>query len=67
MSVAVINLQIVYEQDIGDVPLDNPALRESLECLHGHVWQACLKQNEAITIKEVKVSMRDKQENKKVN
>lgn len=66
MSVAVINLQIVYEQDVGDVPLDNPALRESLECLHGHVWQACLKQNEAITIKEVKVSMRDKQENKNV-
>lgn len=67
MSMAVINLQIVYEQDVGDVPLDNPALRESLECLHGHVWQACLKQNKAITIKEVKVSMCNKQENKKVN
>lgn len=67
MSVAVINLQIVYEQDVGDVPLDNPTLRESLENLHGHAWRACLGQNEAIKIKEVKVSMRDKQESKKVN
>ena len=64
MSVAVINLQIVYEQDVGDVPLDNPTL---LENLHGHAWRACLGQNEAIKIKEVKVSMRDKQESKKVN
>lgn len=67
MSVAVINLRIVYEQDVGDVPLDNPAMREVLEKMHGQVWQASLGQNEAITIKEVKVSMRDKQENQKLN
>lgn len=67
MSVAVINLQIVYEQDVGDVPLDNPAMRETLERLHGQVWLASLGQNEAIKIKEVKVSMRDKQENEKIN
>lgn len=67
MSVAVINLQIVYEQDVGDVPLDNPTLRESLENLHAHTWQSVLGHNEAITIKEVKVSMRDKQQNKKLN
>lgn len=67
MSVAVINLQIVYEQDVGDVSLDNPEMRELLERLHGQVWQTSLGQNSKVKIKEVKVSMRDKQESKKVN
>lgn len=67
MSVAVINLQIVYEQDVGDVSLDNPEMRELLERLHGQVWQTSLGQNSEVKIKEVKVSMRDKQESKKVN
>jgi hypothetical protein len=56
MSVAIINLQIVYEQDVGDEPLDTPAMRETPEKLHGQVWLASLGQNEAIKIKEVKVS-----------
>lgn len=67
MSKVVFNLQISYEQDLGDVDVESPVMRELLEGLQKEVWLSSLGKSNGIEIKKILVQMHQVDETKNIN
>jgi len=67
MSKIIIEWHLVMEQDVGEIDIDNDAIRQSLESLHATMLKSSLQQTPGTNVKQLTVKFHKPTDPNKLN